>query len=330
MLINEHTAIFLIIALAMDGFFGEPNWLWQRLPHPVVAMGRLIAFTDKRFNRDGDAHWRRRISGIAALVCWTAPAVSIGLAVTLIWQSGAFPALVLLEIVLVAILLATRSLYEHVDAVRLAFRQSGLAGARKAVSMIVGRNPETLNEAAVCRASIESAAENFSDGVVAPALWYLIAGLPGILAYKTINTADSMIGHRTPRHEAFGWAAARLDDIVNLAPARLSAIFIIVAAPFAGGTGFAALRSVWHDAGKHRSPNAGWPEAAMAGALGLALAGPRTYGDRTVQDAWMNSGGRQEAEPADIARALRLMIGAAIAMALAIAAIAGWIAWLVY
>ena len=318
--ITEYAALSLLFALALDGLFGEPDWLWRRLPHPIVLMGRLIAVTEQRLNRANVSAWRRRAHGIMALGGWIAIAVIPGL--VLAELSKVFSVLMILEVILVAILLAQRSLYEHVNAVRIAFDQTGLAGARHAVSMIVGRNPETLDAAAVCRASIESAAENFSDGVVAPAFWYLVAGLPGILAYKMINTADSMIGHRTPRYEAFGWASARLDDVANLAPARLCAVFIAIAAPFAGFSGRGAAMSVWCDAGKHRSPNAGWPEAAMAGALGLALAGPRTYGAETIADAWMNRTGRQNATPADIARALRLMRACGIAMAAAVAVLA--------
>lgn len=317
---TEYAPVILLLALALDALLGEPNWLWRRLPHPIVSMGRLIAATDQRFNRENDPPWRQRLCGILAVGGWTAIAAAPGLALVSLAATLPMlpiPAAILAipEAILVAILLAQRSLYEHVDAVRLAFERTGLAGARQAVSMIVGRNPDTLNAAAVCRASIESAAENFSDGVVAPAFWYLVAGLPGMLAYKMINTADSMVGHRTPRHEAFGWAAARLDDIVNLAPARLAAVIIVIAAPFAGFSGRAASMSVWRDAGRHRSPNAGWPEAAMAGALGLALAGPRTYGTQTVADAWLNGTGRQKATPADIARALRLMLAAGFVMA---------------
>lgn len=319
---TEHAAVILLIALALDGIFGEPKWLWNRLPHPIVLMGRMIAATDQWLNRNDALPVNRRARGIAALVFWITAAASLGLAVTLAWQSSSLPGLVVVEIILVAILLATRSLYEHADAVRSAFEKTGLAGARTAVSMIVGRNPEKLDAPAVCRAGIESTAENFSDGVVAPAFWYLVAGLPGILAYKMINTADSMVGHRTQRHIHFGWASARMDDLVNFVPSRLAGGLICLAAPFAGGSARNAARSFWRDASRHRSPNAGWPEAAMAGALGLALAGPRTYGNETVADAWMNEGGRQEAIPADITGALRLMVAAVLVMCLAIAGIA--------
>jgi adenosylcobinamide-phosphate synthase len=203
-------------------------------------------------------------------------------------------------------LLAQRSLHAHVVRVAAALEQAGLAGGREAVSHIVGRDTGGLDEAGVARAAIESLAENFSDGVVAPALWMLVAGLPGAAVYKTINTADSMLGHRTARHADFGWAAAWLDDLVNLPASRLTALLIAAAAAVTPGASAAnAWRAVVRDASRHRSPNAGYPEAAMAGALGLALAGPRHYGGVLVDDALMGNG-RREATAADIRAALAL------------------------
>jgi adenosylcobinamide-phosphate synthase len=200
---------------------------------------------------------------------------------------------------------AQRSLAQHVFAVAAGLRQ-GLAPGRAAVSRIVGRDPECLDQAAVARAAIESLAENFADGVAAPAVWGILLGLPGIAFYKAINTADSMIGHRTPRHERFGWAAARLDDLVNLPASRLAALWLILAAALLpGASPTRAWSAVWRDARRHRSPNAGWPESAMAGALGLRLAGPRTYAGVAVADAWMGDG-RAEATPTDIDHALTL------------------------
>ena len=211
-----------------------------------------------------------------------------------------------LVVVAAASLPAQRSLHGFVAAVSVALRQGGLPAGRRAVAHIVGRNPDTLDEAAVVRAAIESLAENFSDGVVAPAVWGLAAGLAGMAGYKALNTADSMIGHLTPRHRAFGWAAARLDDVVNLPASRLSVLWLVLAAcVLPGASPGGALRAVRRDAGRHRSPNAGWPEAAMAGALGLRLAGPRTYGAVRVEDAWMGDG-RAEAGLDDLARALAL------------------------
>jgi adenosylcobinamide-phosphate synthase len=210
-----------------------------------------------------------------------------------------------------------------VAAVADGFRNGGLEGGRAAVSRIVGRNPATLDEPAVCRAAIESLAENFSDGIVTPAFWLLVGGLPGIALYKAVNTADSMIGHRTPRHEAFGWAAARLDDLVNLPGSRLSALAIMAGARLTpDASAGEAWRAVRRDAHRHRSPNAGWPEAAMAGALGLRLGGPRTYGAVRIEDAWLGPG-RTAATPEDIRSALGLYrrscmaaLGAAVALAL--------------
>lgn len=210
----------------------------------------------------------------------------------------------IVEAVIVAVFLAQRSLYDHVAAVVRAFAGGGLAAAREAVSRIVGRDPETLDEAGVCRAAIESNAENYSDGVLAPIFWYAVAGLPGLLIYKLVNTADSMIGHRNARYRSFGWASARLDDLLNLIPARLCGLLIAAAAPVVGGSPKEALAIMLRDARFHRSPNAGWPEAAMAGALGLALAGPRSYGGVVIEDRWMGAGGRIAARPEDISRSL--------------------------
>jgi adenosylcobinamide-phosphate synthase len=223
--------------------------------------------------------------------------------------------------VIASTLIAQRSLHQHVADVAIALGQGGVIAGRAAVAKIVGRDPETLDAAGVARAAIESLAENFSDGVVAPVLWMAIAGLPGAALYKAINTADSMIGHRTPRHEAFGWAAAKLDDLVNLPASRLSALLLVAAAAL-NKNAAAAWRAVVRDAPRHRSPNAGYPEAAMAGALGLSLAGPRVYGGVTIDDATMGDG-RRDATAADIRQALRLYRYAdAILMAL-VAAIAG-------
>ena len=294
-------------ALLMEAAFGYPNALFRAIGHPVVWIGAVISTLDRRLNRPSlPAPVRRGLGAVAVLVLLAAGAGPAALiqAGALAWLPRA-PAVALLA-VLASSLLAQRSLFAHVRAVADGLERGGLAGGRAAVSQIVGRNPQTLDEAGVVRAAIESLAENFSDGVVAPAFWCALLGLPGIAGYKAINTADSMIGHRTPRHEAFGWAAARLDDLVNLPASRLAALWIFLAAllvPGADATG--AARAVWRDAGKHRSPNAGWPEAAMAGALGLRLAGPRVYGTTLVDDAWMGDG-RADATPGDLRRALTL------------------------
>ncbi|MGI9524294.1 MAG: adenosylcobinamide-phosphate synthase CbiB [Hyphomicrobiaceae bacterium] len=306
MLFYEWTPVLLLLALALDAVVGDPDWLWRSFPHPVVIMGRTIERFDLCFNRPKQSEKLRRNWGMAMLAFLVAASIGTGLAIA--GMARLYPIGIFLEVVVVAALLAQRSLYQHVAQVSHAFKDNGLDGARRSVAMIVGRDPDSLDSAGICRASIESAAENFSDGVVAPAFWYLIAGLPGIICYKIINTADSMVGHRTPRHAAFGWGSARLDDIINVFPSRSSGLIIAIAAAFAGGSTSSALQAMARDAYDHRSPNAGWPEAAMAGALGLALAGPRSYEGKVIEDTWMNKSGRQSAEPADIDRALRLLI----------------------
>jgi adenosylcobinamide-phosphate synthase len=298
------TLIVLVLALAIEAAAGYPDRLYRALGHPVTWIGALIGGLDRRLNR-GDAS-RRRVAGVAGLLILLAGVGGISLALTaLAGSAGLLPALGLLAL-LCASLPAQRSLHSHVARVASDLRRDGLAGGRLAVSMIVGRDPETLDEAGICRAAIESLSENFSDGIVAPAFWIGLGGLPGGALYKAINTADSMIGHRTPRHEAYGWASARLDDLVNLPASRLTALLIVAAAALhAGASPGNAWRAVRRDARRHRSPNAGWPEAAMAGALGLRLAGPRTYGATRVEDGWMGDG-RAEATPDDVERALAL------------------------
>jgi adenosylcobinamide-phosphate synthase len=211
-----------------------------------------------------------------------------------------------LEALMIAVLVAQRSLHEHVAAVAAGLARGGLDGGREAVRQIVGRDPTSLDAHGVARAAIESLAENFSDGVVAPVFWYLLLGLPGLFAYKMANTLDSMIGHRTPRYRAFGWAAARLDDVLNTVPAPLSGVLLAVAAVFAkkGRPGH-ALMIMLRDGRKHHSPNAGWPESAMAGALSLALAGPRRYAEGLVADPWLGDGSAR-AGVSDIVRGLHL------------------------
>jgi adenosylcobinamide-phosphate synthase len=210
------------------------------------------------------------------------------------------------EAFIIAVLVAQRSLYEHVAAVATGLAGGGLDGGREAVRHIVGRDPMSLDAHGVARAALESLAENFSDGVVAPVFWYLLLGLPGLFAYKMANTLDSMIGHRTPRYRAFGWAAARLDDVLNAVPAPLSGVLLATAAIFTkNGRPGHALTIMLRDGRKHHSPNAGWPESAMAGALGLALAGPRRYSEALVADPWLGDGSAR-AGVADIWRGLQL------------------------
>ncbi len=297
--------LIAFLSLAVEIRLGYPDRLFRLAGHPVTWIGRLITLLDKTHNRATDADHTRRICGVVALLVLIAvpAAIAFGVERAFLPIPLGFLAVALLG----STLLSQKSLAEHVEAVADALDQGGLPAGRQAVSMIVGRDPETLDTAGVSRAAIESLAENFSDGIVAPAFWLSVAGLAGGAAYKAANTADSMIGHRTPRHEAFGWAAARFDDLVNLPASRLTALLVVAAAWLVPGADAAnAWRAVRRDSGKHRSPNAGWPEAAMAGALGLALAGPRVYGGVMVDDALMGQGGRRDAASADIRRALRL------------------------
>jgi adenosylcobinamide-phosphate synthase len=288
----------MLIELAV----GYPQALVRAVGHPVTWIGRLIEALDRSLNRETDRPERRRWAGVFAvlIIC-----TIVGAAAFMV-QSGLrrLPLGVFAVALAASTLAAQRSLRQHVSNVALALEKDGLDAGRRAVAHIVGRDTCVLDEAGVARAAIESLAENFSDGVVAPVLWMIIGGLPGAALYKAINTADSMIGHRTPRHEAFGWAAARLDDLVNLPASRLTALLIVAAAALGGDAAAGpAWRAVMRDAPKHRSPNAGYPEAAMAGALGLSLAGPRIYGGVRVDDATMGQG-RRAATAADIRRAL--------------------------
>ena len=298
------TVTLTLCALLMEAVVGYPDRLVRSIGHPVTWIGRLIGALERHCNSDTAEPVQRRALGIITLLL----VVTIVAVVAFVIERG----LLLLPFGLIGVgflastLIAQRSLHEHVAGVADALEKAGVEGGRQAVSHIVGRDTEALDEAGIARAAIESLAENFSDGVVAPVLWMLIAGLPGAAVYKAINTADSMIGHRTSRYQAFGWAAARVDDLVNLPASRLSALLIIAAAAVTKeASASAAWRAVRRDARHHRSPNAGYPEAAMAGALGLALAGPRNYGGVPVDDAFMGNG-RRAAAASDIRAALGL------------------------
>lgn len=301
-----HLAI-LFTALLLDRVIGDPQWAWRHLPHPVVLFGAAIGSFDRAFNRDSDSADQRRLKGAVAIGILFVLALAIGLVLQSLLRQLGFPGL-LVEAVIVAVFLAQKSLAESVWQVFENLQNEGLEAGRKAVSMIVGRDPATLDEAGVVRAAIESLAENFSDGVVAPAFWYAVLGLPGLLAYKMLNTADSMIAHRNERYLDFGRAAAKLDDLVNLPASRLSAVLIAGAAGLRFGWQRAGdvLAVVRRDARLHRSPNAGWPEAAMAAALGIALGGPRVYAGEPVDEPMLNAQGRVPATLADIATATGL------------------------
>lgn len=278
--------------MLIEAAFGYPQILVRKIGHPIMWIGALIARLDRSLN----AGAARRAKGVLAVVIllMVCGGIAFGLS-WLPWWLLAIPA---------SSLLAQRSLYEHVQRVAEGL-EIDLTSGRHAVSMIVGRDPEALDEAGVARAAIESLAENFSDGIVAPVFWLICGGFVGGVSYKAINTADSMIGHKTERHLLFGWAAARLDDLVNLPASRFTGLLLVGAAAILGKDWRGALRAIWRDAGRHRSPNAGYPEAAMAGALGLALAGPRTYGGVLVDDALMGDG-RRSATAQDIRDALKL------------------------
>lgn len=297
--------LLAFFALVLERIFGYPDGLYQRIGHPVTWIGKLISWLDRNWNRETDDFRTRKTRGLYALLVLLAVTFLAAMSVHLVLMLLPFgPILLALA---ASSLPAQKSLEYHVRDVADSLKYSGLEKGRKAVSMIVGRDPDQLDEAAVCRAAIESLAENFSDGVVAPAFWMGLGGLPGGALYKAANTADSMIGHRNDRYEAFGWAAARFDDLINLPASRLSAFLFVIAAFFVDrASPRNALLAIFKDARHHRSPNAGWPEAAMAGALGIALAGPRSYGGQTIEARFMGEGGRSELTYEDIHRALKL------------------------
>ena len=300
MLLEWHF-IILFFAIILDMVVGDPDWIWRRMTHPIVWFGRAIGYADKKFNSSLLSNSQRKYLGIMALIVLVIGAVVLGLIlVNILTRGGIFGQV--LEIIIVAIFIAQKSMSDHVGRIIKPLKEHDIKAARIAVSMIVGRDSGGLDESSISRAAIESMSENFSDGVVAPVFWFAILGLPGLFAYKMINTSDSMLGHRTEKYQDFGWASAKLDDFVNWFPARLSALFIILAAVFGRGTTVALAmgRVVLQDAKLHRSPNAGWPETAMAGVINAALAGPRTYAGYRVDDVYINQAGRQNLNFKDV------------------------------
>lgn len=282
-------ALTALIAFLLDAALGWPQSLFRRIGHPVTWLGKLINGLDRQMNR---GQTRARNGMIASLIVIAAAAIP-----AMLLQSLLGP---VLAGILAWPLIAGRSLHDHVKAVQKPLLVGDLPAARQATAMIVGRDVREADEPALSRASIESLAENASDGVIAPLFWALIAGLPGVAAYKAINTLDSMIGHRTVKHEAFGRFAAKLDDAVNWLPARLTALLFTIAAG-----SLAPWKAAYREAKTHRSPNAGWPEAAMAAALGIRLSGPRNYGGQIADEPWLNSTGRDPgADDFDAALAL--------------------------
>ncbi|MDI4666106.1 adenosylcobinamide-phosphate synthase CbiB [Xanthobacter autotrophicus] len=292
------------LAVLLEAVVGYPAAMVRRIGHPVIWIGRLIVVLDHALNRPGLGATTRRLLGVVAVGVILAAAAAPAALLEALLRPLPF-GLVVLGLI-GSTLIAQRSLHWHVARVAEALEGGSLEAARTAVSHIVGRDPQTLDEAGVARAAIESLAENFSDGVVAPTLWMCVGGLAGGAAYKALNTADSMIGHLTERHAAFGWAAARADDYVNLPASRLAGMLLIAAAALTPGADTrAAHRAMLRDAPRHRSPNAGWSEAAMAGALGLKLNGPKVYAGVFTEDAYMGDG-RREATADDVRAALRL------------------------
>ena len=283
------TAFLLAAAMALDAALGEPEWLWSRVRHPAVLIGNLIGALDRRLNRGGN----RRLKGAAVALFLVAAAVIAGQVLAALGP--------VVEILACAILLAQKSLVTHVSDVADAMRRS-LPEGRTMVARIVSRDTSAIDESQIARSAIESASENLSDGVIAPAFWFLVGGLPGLLVYKAINTADSMIGYRTEKYLEFGWASARLDDLLNLIPARLTGLMIVALA-----RGFGQWRETVADARRHVSPNAGWPEAAMARALDVALAGPRSYHGQIRDLAWVNGAARRTIGAFEITRAVDML-----------------------
>ncbi|KAB7614739.1 cobalamin biosynthesis protein [Amylibacter sp. SFDW26] len=281
----------LLLAIILDAIFGEPEWLWNRAPHPIAIVGDAIRWLDEKLNVEPI----RKAKGIIAI------AVLVILAGMLGWVLTALPDFGIIEVIVVSILLAHKSLVQHVMNVGIALAQD-LKQGRIEVAKIVGRTTNHMQPSDVSRAAIESAAENFSDGVIAPALWYLFLGLPGIIIYKVVNTADSMIGYKNEQYSDFGFAAAKLDDIMNWVPARVSAVLICLTSKPRN-----SFDIVLDDAPLHRSPNAGWPEAAMAAALNIALAGPRYYDNQKMDYPYMNAEARHQLNPEDIRRSVSIL-----------------------
>lgn len=308
MILSDQTLTVALVALVLDALIGWPEALYRRISHPVVWLGRLIAALDRRWNRGGNLVLRGTLAASVTIAAAAVPAVLLMRAL------GHLPMGAVLLGVLAWPLVATRSLYDHVAAVAQPLARGDMAGARGAVAMIVGRDLDDRPEP-IARAALESLAENTSDGVVAPILWAAIAGLPGIAAYKAINTLDSMIGHMSPRHALFGRFAAKLDDLVNLPAARLTGLLFIAA-----GWSRNAWAVMRRDARRHRSPNAGWPEAAMAGALGVRLSGPRSYAGVETPEPWLNEGARDPGA-SDLMRGLALYRRAMVLLGLGLVAL---------
>jgi len=319
--------LILLFAMAIEAYVGEARFIFRFVKHPVALIGDLIGVLDRKLNREKRSNMDRAVRGFLTVmvVCGLTGLFGYGVA----WLTAHHPFGWIVELLLATTLIAQRGLFNAVRRVGVTLRDSSLEDARGEVSHIVGRDPAQLDEHGVARSAIESLAENFSDGVVAPVFWYVLFGFPGLIVYKAVNTLDSMIGYKNEKYRAFGFSAARIDDIVNFVPARLAGLMLCIAALFTptAHPGRAA-GTMLRDARKHRSVNAGWPEGAVAGALDLALAGPRKYPDRIVKDPWIGTG-TAKATHADIRRALYLYVVAGLINFGIVAAIAAWrMVWL--
>jgi len=307
----------LLFALTIDAIIGDPKLFYRSIPHPAQMMGWVINHLDTRLNDELDEARSQRIKGIYAVIIILVLATSIGLG--LVFLLSFIPYGWILEALLLSTMIASKSLYQHVFAVASALKNDDIENARSAAGKIVGRDTKNLDNHGIARAAIESLSENFSDGIVAPIFWATLFGLPGVLVYKMLNTADSMIGYKNDRYLYFGWAAARMDDLANFVPARLSALLLCIAA-FTWGQSEAKRSwiAVTHDARKQLSINAGFPESAMAGALNLRLAGPRDYGDQTIDGDWVGiavEGSTPDATEEDISKGLLLYVNACLLLA---------------
>ena len=299
-------ALILALALLIDALIGDPRWLYRLIPHPVVLIGKPIAFLDRRLNRQDRGEKDRLARGAVTVLLVVGTCTAIGYGLDRLLDSVHWGWMV--EALVVSILLAARSLHDHVRRVGTGLRVDGLEGGRRAIAHIVSRDPKSLDRHGVARSAIESLSENFSDGVVAPIFFYLIFGLPGLFAYKAINTLDSMIAYKTTKYRSFGFTAAKLDDLANWLPARISGALVCLAACFTPTSyPISAVKTMLRDAKKHKSPNGGWPEGAFAGALNIALGGPRTYPGGEVVGVWIGDG-RARLEPRDIDRSRALYI----------------------
>jgi adenosylcobinamide-phosphate synthase len=311
--------ILLLLALIVEAYVGEAKFIFKTVRHPIRIIGDVIGFFDTKLNREDRAERDRAFRGALVVAVIIILAISVGWSVS--WLSLNHPLGWIIEFLGLVSLLSARNLYDHVRDVAKGLRKSVNEG-RSAVAHIVGRDPDNLDGPGVARAAIESLAENFGDGLIAPVFWYALFGFPGILVYKAVNTLDSMIGYKSPRYRAFGMTAARLDDVLNLIPARLAGLFIVFASVFVPTAKPAqALKVMLRDSRLHRSPNAGWPEGAMAGALSLSLAGPRHYNKQTINDPWIG-GGKTDVTPKDISKALYLYSIACLINAMWVSAIA--------